>query len=219
MEEKEDIDIIGQFGVGFYSAFMVASSVTVYTKKYGSDTAYKWESSGSSGYTIEQSEREENGTTIILTLKENTEDENYDEFLDQYRISSLVKKYSDYVRYPIQMDMERSKKKEDSEEYETVTETATLNSMVPLWRRNKSELKPEDYNQFYKEKFMDYADPIKYIHMSTEGSLTFQALLFIPSQTPYDFYTREYEKGLQLYSSGVFIMDKCADLRRNTSVL
>lgn len=212
MEEKQDVDIIGQFGVGFYSAFMVASSVTVYTKAYGAEKAYKWESSGSEGYTIEETEREENGTTIILTLKENNEDENYDEYLDQYHISSLVKKYSDYIRYPIQMDMERSKKKEDSDEYETVTETATLNSMVPLWRRNKSELKPEDYNQFYKEKFMDYTDPLKYIHMSTEGALTFQALLFIPSQTPYNFYTREYEKGLQLYSSGVFIMDKCADL-------
>ena len=212
IEAAEDVDIIGQFGVGFYSAFMVASTVTVITRPYNSETGFCWISSGTDGYTIEHAEVEEVGTTIVLTLKENTEDENYDEFLDQYRLQQLVKKYSDYIRYPIQMDMERSRKKEDADEYETYTETVTLNSMVPLWRRNKSELKAEDYNNFYKEKFMDYADPLKYIHMSTEGVLTFNALLFIPSRAPYDFYTRDFEKGLQLYSSGVFIMDKCSDL-------
>ena len=217
-EEKEDIDIIGQFGVGFYSAFMVSDKVTVLTKPYGSDKAWKWESTGADGYTITEAEKASHGTDITLSIKANTEEENYDEFLDSYRIQSLVKKYSDYVRYPIRMEVEKSRMKEGTgtdekpAEYETYTEMETLNSMVPIWRKNKSELKPEDYNRFYKEKFFDYQDPLAVIHSSTEGTATYNALLFIPSKPPFDFYTKEYEKGLQLYASGVLIMDKCPDL-------
>ncbi len=217
-EEKEDIDIIGQFGVGFYSAFMVSDKVTVISKPYGSDTAWKWESAGADGYTIAEAEKDGHGTDIILTIKENTEEDSYDEFLDSYRLQGLVKKYSDYIRYPIRMEVEKSRMKEGTgaedkpAEYETYTEVETLNSMVPIWRKNKSELKPEDYNQFYKEKFFDYQDPLAVIHSSTEGAATYNALLFIPSKPPFDFYTKEFEKGLQLYASGVLIMDKCADL-------
>ncbi len=217
-EEKEDIDIIGQFGVGFYSAFMVSDKVTVLTKPYGSDKAWKWESTGADGYTITEAEKASHGTDITLSIKANTEEENYDEFLDSYRIQSLVKKYSDYIRYPIRMEVEKSRMKEGTgtdekpAEYETYTEMETLNSMVPIWRKNKSELKPEDYNRFYKEKFFDYQDPLAVIHSSTEGAATYNALLFIPSKPPFDFYTKEYEKGLQLYASGVLIMDKCPDL-------
>ena len=217
-EEKDDIDIIGQFGVGFYSAFMVSDKVTVISKPYGSDKAWKWESAGADGYTVTEAEKDSHGTDIILSIKENTEEESYDEFLDAYRIQSLVKKYSDYIRYPIRMEVEKSRMKEGTgtddkpAEYETYTEVETLNSMVPIWRKNKSELKPEDYNQFYKEKFFDYQDPLAVIHSSTEGAATYNALLFIPSRPPFDFYTKEYEKGLQLYASGVLIMDKCPDL-------
>jgi len=212
-EAKEDIDIIGQFGVGFYAAFMVAEKVTVISRPYGSDEANKWQSSGAEGYTIEPCEKAEYGTEIILNIKPNTEDENYDEYLDQYRLRALVKRYSDYIRYPIKMDMQRKRLKEGTEnEYEDYTENETLNSMVPIWRKNKSELTDEDYNNFYKEKFFDYENPLKVIHSSTEGSATYNALLFIPAKTPYDYYTKEYEKGLQLYSNGVLIMDKCADL-------
>ena len=217
-EEKEDIDIIGQFGVGFYSAFMVSDKVTVLTKPYGSDKAWKWESTGADGYTITEAEKASHGTDITLSIKANTEEENYDAFLDSYRIQSLVKKYSDYIRYPIRMEVEKSRMKEGTgtdekpAEYETYTEMETLNSMVPIWRKNKSELKPEDYNRFYKEKFFDYQDPLAVIHSSTEGAATYNALLFIPSKPPFDFYTKEYEKGLQLYASGVLIMDKCPDL-------
>ena len=215
-EQKEDIDIIGQFGVGFYSAFMVAKHVTVLSKPFGSDQAWRWESSGAEEYTIEQCEKDSHGTEIILELKEDTEGEKYDEFLDQYHIQELVKKYSDYIRYPVRMDMERSRRKEgspdDKPEYESYTENVTLNSMVPIWKKNKSELKDEDYNEFYKNKFMDYDDPARVIHSSTEGSATYNALLFIPSRAPYNYYSRDYEKGLQLYASGVLIMDKCPDL-------
>ena len=217
-EEKEDIDIIGQFGVGFYSAFMVSDKVTVLTKPYGSDKAWKWESTGADGYTITEAEKASHGTDITLSIKANTEEENYDEFLDSYRIQSLVKKYSDYIRYPIRMEVEKSRMKEGTgtdekpAEYETYTEMETLNSMVPIWRKNNSELQPEDYNRFYKEKFFDYQDPLAVIHSSTEGTATYNALLFIPSKPPFDFYTKEYEKGLQLYASGVLIMDKCPDL-------
>ena len=221
-EPKEDIEIIGQFGVGFYSAFMVAEKVTVVSRAYGSDEAWKWESSGAEGYTMEPGERAGNGTTITLQLKANTEENNYDEFLDTYRIRELVRKYSDYIRYPIRMDVEKSRMIEGTDkdadgkyktpEYETYTENEVLNSMVPLWRKNKSEIKEEEYNQFYKDKFHDYADPLLVIHSSTEGTATYNALLFIPSQAPYDYYSRDYEKGLQLYSNGVMIMEKCADL-------
>ncbi len=208
----EDVDIIGQFGVGFYSAFMVAKRVTVKSKAYGSSQAFEWVSEGVDGYSINECEKETVGTEIKLEIKDNSEDENYDEFLEQYRIQSLVKKYSDYIRYPIKMEMEKSRKKEDSEEFETYMEKETLNSMVPIWKKNKAELNDEDYNSFYKEKFYDYTDPIKYIHAKTEGTATYNALLFIPSKAPYDYYTKEYEKGLQLYSSGVLIMEKCSDL-------
>ena len=212
-EKTDDVDIIGQFGVGFYSAFMVSDLVTVVTRAYGSDQAYRWESKGVEGYTVEPCEKDSVGTQIILHIKENTEDENYDEFLDSYRLQGLIKKYSDYIRYPIRMDVESRRPVEGKEgEYETVTETKTINSMVPIWRKNKSEIQPEEYNAFYKDKFMDYEDPARVIHSRTEGAATYQALLFIPSHAPYNYYTREYEKGLQLYASGVLIMDKCADL-------
>lgn len=216
-EKQEDIDIIGQFGVGFYSAFMVAKKITVVTKKYGCDTAYKWESDGADGYEITETERDEIGTTIVLEIKDNTDEENYDEFLEQYRIQGLIKKYSDYIRYPIMMDMTHSRVKEetkDSEkpEYEDYTETETLNSMLPIWQRAKKDVKQEEYDNFYREKFMAMEKPLRTIVTSVEGVVTYKALLFIPSQAPYDYYTKEYKKGLQLYSSGVLIMDNCEEL-------
>ena len=217
-DQNEEIDIIGQFGVGFYSAFMVSDKVTVITKPYGSEKAWRWESSGAEGYTIEEAEKASHGTDIILTVKPSTEDENYDEFLEPYRLRELVKKYSDYIRYPIKMQVEHSHLKEGTgtedkpAEYETVLEDETLNSMVPIWKKNRSELKPEDYNQFYKEKFFDFQDPLLTIHSSTEGAATYNALLFIPSRPPFYFYTQEVPKGLAPYASGVLIMDKCADL-------
>ncbi len=218
MEQKQDdIDIIGQFGVGFYSAFMVAKEITVITKKYGSDTAYRWHSTGADGYEIEECEKDGLGTEIILTLKDNTEDESYDEFLEQYRISGLVKRYSDYIRYPIVMDMTKSRVKEetkdsDKPEYEDYTERETLNSMVPIWQRPKKDVTQEEYDKFYQEKFMSMDKPVKTIVTSVEGVVTYKALLFIPSSTPYDYYTKEYKKGLQLYSSGVLITDNCEEL-------
>ena len=216
-EKQDDIDIIGQFGVGFYSAFMVAKKITVVTKKYGCDTAYKWESDGADGYEIAETERDEIGTTIVLEIKDNTEEENYDEFLEQYRIQGLIKKYSDYIRYPIMMDMTHSRVKEetkDSEkpEYEDYTETETLNSMLPIWQRAKKDVKQEEYDNFYREKFMAMDKPLHTIVTSVEGVVTYKALLFIPSQAPYDYYTKEYKKGLQLYSSGVLIMENCEEL-------
>ncbi len=212
-EPKEDIEIIGQFGVGFYSAFMVSKLVTVISKAYGSEEAYKWESEGAQGYTIAPCEKEGHGTTIILQIKDNTEENSYDEYLEPYTIQHIVKKYSDYIRYPIKTDMEKSRLKEGSkDEYETYTETVTLNSMVPIWRKNKNEITDEEYNQFYKDKFMDYMNPAKVIHSYTEGTATYNALLFIPAKAAMNFYTKDYEKGLQLYSNGVLIMDKCADL-------
>ncbi len=213
MEKQEDIDIIGQFGVGFYSAFMVSDKVNVVSKAYGSDQAYEWESSGADGYTIKEAEKEANGTVITLSLKADTEDEKYSEYLDTYKIKSLIKKYSDYIRYPITMMVDKSRLKEGSEdEYEKYSELETLNSMVPLWKRNKSELTDDDYNSFYKEKFFDFSDPAKVIHTNVEGVVSYTSLLFIPSKAPYNYYSKDYEKGLQLYSSGVLIMEKCADL-------
>ena len=216
-EKQDDIDIIGQFGVGFYSAFMVAKEITVITKKYGSDSAYKWRSSGADGYEIEECEKDSLGTEIILTLKDNTEDENYDEFLEQYRIQGLVKRYSDYIRYPILMEMKKSRVKEgtkdsDKPEYEDYCELETLNSMVPIWQRPKKDVTQEEYDKFYTEKFMSMDKPLKTIVTSVEGVVTYKALLFIPSSTPYDYYTKEYKKGLQLYSSGVLITDCCEEL-------
>ncbi len=212
-EAREDVDIIGQFGVGFYSAFMVSDCVTVESRAYGAEEAWCWQSRGAEGYTIEPCDKAERGTVVTLRIKENTEEENYDEFLESYRLQGLVKKYSDYIRYPIKMEVEKSRPKdEEGKEYETYTEVETINSMVPIWRKNKSELTPEDYNGFYKEKFYDYEDPARVIHTATEGAATYNALLFIPARAPYNYYTREYEKGLQLYASGVLIMDKCADL-------
>lgn len=215
----EDVDIIGQFGVGFYSAFMVAKEVQVITKAFGSDQAYLWKSEGVDGYTIEECEKADGvGTEVRIILKDDTDDESYSEFLMQWKIKSLVKKYSDYIHYPIKFDMEHDHLKEGTgvddvpAEYETTVETETLNSMTPLWRKNKSEVTEEEYNSFYKEKFYDYADPLKYIHIKTEGTATYDGLLYIPANAPMDFYTKNYEKGLQLYSSGVLIMDKCADL-------
>ena len=218
-EKTDDVDIIGQFGVGFYSAFMVAKEVEVRSKAYGSDKAYMWKSSGADGYTIEECDKDSVGTEIRLTLKDDTETECYDAYLEASTIKELVKKYSDYIRFPIKMDVEKTKRKADAKEddysddaYETVIENETLNSMVPLWRKNKNELKPEDYNNFYKEKFFDYTDPLKYIHSKIEGTVTYDSLLFIPARAPFNFYSKDYEKGLQLYSSGVLISDKCADL-------
>ncbi len=214
----EDIDIIGQFGVGFYSAFMVAREVQVKTRAYGSDKAYLWTSQGVDGYTIDECEKASVGSEVILTMKDDTDDESYSEFLTQWKIKSLVKKYSDYIHYPIKFDMEHDHLKEGTgtddvpAEYETTVETETLNSMTPLWRKNKNEITDEEYNKFYKEKFYDYLDPIKHIHVKTEGTATYDGLLYIPSKAPMDFYTKSFEKGLQLYSSGVLIMDKCADL-------
>ncbi len=218
MENKDEIDIIGQFGVGFYSAFMVSDKVNVVSKAFGEDQAYEWESTGADGYTIKDVGKEVNGTEITLTIKEDTEDERYSEFLDEYKIKGLIKKYSDYIRYPIQMMVEKSRPKEtdggedEKPEYETYMELETLNSMIPLWKKTKSELKDEDYNNFYQEKYYDYADPVKVIHTDVEGVVSYTALLFIPGKAPFNYYTKDFEKGLQLYSSGVMIMDKCADL-------
>ncbi len=216
MDQQEDVDIIGQFGVGFYAAFMVAKEVEVVTRADGADSAYRWLSNGADGYTIEPCEKAETGTTITLTLKDDTENDEYGEFLDSWRIQNIVKKYSDYIRYPIQMEMTHSRKKEDSPEdkpeYEDYTELETLNSMIPIWKKSKSELTDDDYNQFYKSKFSDYEDPLRHIHASTEGAATYHAMLFIPGRAPYNYYSKDYEKGLQLYSNGVLIMDKCADL-------
>lgn len=216
-KDKEDIDIIGQFGVGFYSAFMVAKDITVITKKYGSDQAYKWHSTGADGYTITECDKDAVGTDIIMILKDNTEEESYDEYLEQYKLSALIKKYSDYIRYPIEMEMKKSRVKEetkdsDKPEYEDYFEKETLNSMVPLWQKPKKDVTDEEYNQFYMEKFMDYNEPLKVISTSVEGVVTYKALLFIPSKTPYNYFTKEYKKGLQLYSSGVLIMDNCEEL-------
>lgn len=210
--QDDDIDIIGQFGVGFYSAFMVAKKVEVMSKAYGSDQGYTWVSEASDGYEIFETDGLPSGTTIKLYLKDNSEEENYDEYLDQYTIERLVKKYSDYIHYPIKMDMKVSKKKEDSDEYEDVVENKTLNSMVPLWKRKKNEITDEEYNEFYKDKFNDFSNPLKVIHTSVEGNVSYDALLFIPSQAPMNYYSNDYEKGLQLYSRGVFIMDKASDL-------
>ena len=212
-ELKEDIDIIGQFGVGFYSAFMVSSDVTVISKAYGEEQAYCWESEGADGYTIKECDKTDCGTEIILKIKEDTEDEKYDEFLQEYRIRGLIKRYSDYIRYPIKMNVESRKLKEGSDkEFETIVEEQTLNSMVPLWRRNKNEISEDEYNDFYQEKFYDFTKPARVIHTSVEGMVSYNSLLYIPAKTPYNYYTKEYEKGLQLYSSGVLIMDKCPDL-------
>ena len=212
MEKQEDIDIIGQFGVGFYSAFMVAKSVTVVSRKYGADEAFKWVSDGADGYTVEPTQRDYPGTDVIMVLKEDTEEEKYSEFLNEYRIRTLIRKYSDYIRYPIRMEVEKSRKKEDSDEYETYTEVETLNSMVPIWQRNKKDVTEEEYETFYREKFFDYNKPLKTIHMASEGSVSFKALLYVPSKAPYDFYTKDFKRGLQLYSSGVMIMENCEDL-------
>ena len=217
MEQQDDIDIIGQFGVGFYSAFMVADAVTVISKKYGSDEAWMWQSSGADGYTITQCEKDAAGTQVIMHLKADTEDENYSRFLQEHELRSLVRKYSDYIRYPIRMDVTKTRVKEetkdsDKPEYETYTENETLNSMVPLWQRAKKDVTEEEYNRFYQEKFFDYENPLATIHLSIEGNITYKALLYIPARAPYDFYTKEYKKGLQLYSSGVLIMENCEDL-------
>ena len=212
MEKQEDIDIIGQFGVGFYSAFMVASSVTVISRKYSEDKAYKWVSNGADGYTIEETSRETPGTDVIMTIKEDTEEEKFSEFLEEYQIRSLVKKYSDYIRYPIRMEVSKSRKKEDDDGYESYMEEDTLNSMVPLWQRAKKDVTEEEYDGFYRERFFDYNKPAGVIHTSAEGSVSFKALLYIPSKAPYDFYSREFKPGLQLYSSGVMIMENCEDL-------
>jgi molecular chaperone HtpG len=212
-ELKDGYDIIGQFGVGFYSAFMVSDSVTVISRAFGSDEAYKWESKGADGYSIEPCERDSIGTDIILKIKENTEDENFDEYLEDYRLKSIIKKYSDFIRYPIKMDITSSRLKEGSEkEYEDFIENQVVNSMVPIWRKNKNELTNEDYDNFYSEKHYGFDKPIKHIHISVDGAVNYNAILFIPEKTPYDFYTKEYEKGLELYSNGVMIMNKCADL-------
>lgn len=212
-ERTDDVNIIGQFGVGFYSAFMVAKKVTVISKAYGSDTAYMWESEGVDGYTISEAQKDDHGTQIILDIKDNADEENYDEFLAPYKIKQLVKKYSDYIRYPIKMDVEHEKLKEGSkDEYEKEIVTETLNSMTPIWKKSKTELTDEEYDQFYKDKFYDYDKPLAHIHTRTEGTATYTALLYIPAKAPYDYYSKNFEKGLQLYSSGVMIMDKCADL-------
>ena len=215
-DDAKDTDVIGQFGVGFYSAFMVADHITVVTKKYGADSAWMWQSAGADGYTITACERENAGTDIILHIKPDTDDDQYGEFLESWRLQELVRKYSDYIRFPIRMEVSKTRKKEDSPEdkpeYETYQEEETLNSMVPIWQRPKSSVKPEELNKFYRDKFHDYTDPQRAIFVSAEGAVTYKALLFIPGATPYDYYTKEYETGLQLYANGVLIMDKCADL-------
>ncbi len=212
-ELKDGYDIIGQFGVGFYSAFMVSDTVTVISRAFGSDEAYKWESQGAEGYTIEPWEKEKVGTDVILKIKENSDDENYDLFLEDYTLRSIIKKYSDFIRYPIKMDITGSRPKDGSkEEYEEYTEEQIINSMVPIWRKNKNELTREDYENFYTEKRYGFDKPLKYIHISAEGAVNYKAILFIPEKMPYNFYTKEYEKGLELYANGVLIMEKCADL-------
>ena len=219
-EKGEDIDVIGQFGVGFYSAFMVADHVTVVSRAYGSDEAWMWQSDGADGYTVTQCEKDAPGSDVIMHLKANADEENYDQYLETYKLQELIKKYSDYIRYPIVMEVEDYRQKEKpadagddyKPEWETVKEWKTINCMVPLWQRQKSKVTAEEYNAFYKEKFMDWQDPLAVVHTSAEGAVTYKAMLYIPQKAPYDFYTREYQKGLQLYSSGVLIMDKCADL-------
>ncbi|GAQ18187.1 high temperature protein G [Oceanobacillus picturae] len=212
-EIKDGHDIIGQFGVGFYAAFMVADRVTVTTKSIDSDEAYQWQSQGSDGYEIKPVQKDEPGTEIVLEIKENTDEDNYDEFLEEYRLRQIVKKYSDFIRYPIKMDVTESKPKEGSEEeYEEVVTEETINSMVPIWKKNKSELTDEDYENFYKEKHYGFDTPLKHLHINVDGSIRYNAILYIPENAPYNYYTREYEKGLELYSNGVLIMDKCADL-------
>ncbi len=212
-KNAEDISVIGQFGVGFYSSFMVSDKVEVVSKAFGESVAHKWVSSGADGYTIEECEKNDDGTVITLYIKEDTENEDYSQYLEQYKIEELVKKYSDYIRYPIEMEMSHQVPDPEKEgEYITEISTEVLNSMTPIWRKSKSEIKPEDYNEFYKNKFMDYSDPLAVIHSKTEGQATFDALMYIPENPPYDFYSKEYEKGLQLYSNGVLIMDKCPDL-------
>lgn len=216
MDKNEDIDIIGQFGVGFYAAFMVAKSITVITKKYGEDTAWKWVSDGAEGYTIEPTDRETAGTDVIMTLKEDTEEEKYSQYLQEYEIRSLIRKYSDYIRYPIRMEVSKSRLKEgcpeDKPEYESYMEMDTLNSMVPIWQRNKKDVTDEEYESFYREKFYDYNKPLRTIHVSAEGTVSYKALMYVPSKAPYDFYTKDFKAGLQLYSSGVMIMENCEDL-------
>ena len=224
MEKNEDIDIIGQFGVGFYSAFMVASSITVISKKYGEDKAWKWVSDGADGYTIEETEKDAPGTDVIMTLKADTEDERYSEYLEEYEIRSLIRKYSDYIRYPIRMEVTKSRPVEEPKDenaegeenkapkYESYTEMETLNSMVPIWQRDKKDVTEEEYETFYRDKFFDYNKPLRTIHYNVEGNVSFKALLYIPGKAPYDFYTKDYKRGLQLYSSGVLIMDNCEDL-------
>lgn len=220
-QQDEDVDIIGQFGVGFYSAFMVANQVEVLSKKYGEDTAYLWTSNAVDGYTIEEAQKDTCGTQITIYLKENSDDENYDEYVTQYEVERLIKKYSDYIRFPIEMEVESERRIEPAEgveekpedvQYETVKEIKVLNSMIPLWKRNKSDITKEEYEGFYKDKFNDYNDPQKVIHTSVEGAVSFSTLLFIPGKAPHNYYSQDYEKGLQLYSRGVFIMDKAADL-------
>ena len=224
MEKNEDIDIIGQFGVGFYSAFMVASSITVISKKYGEDKAWKWVSDGADGYTIEETEKDAPGADVIMTLKADTEDEKYSEYLEEYEIRSLIRKYSDYIRYPIRMEVTKSRPVEEPKDenaegeenkapkYESYTEMETLNSMVPIWQRDKKDVTEEEYETFYRDKFFDYNKPLRTIHYNVEGNVSFKALLYIPGKAPYDFYTKDYKRGLQLYSSGVLIMDNCEDL-------
>ena len=213
-DKKEDIDIIGQFGVGFYSAFMVAQEITVVSKAYGAEKAYIWNSRGADGYTIEEIPSSDFGTTITLKLKDDSEDEKYSEYLEERKIKELVKRYSDYIRYPIKMEVEHNRPKEGTEgkEYGKVIEIETLNSMIPLWKKKKSDIKDEEYDNFYNEKFYDFQKPLKVIHTSIEGGISYNAILYIPSHAPYDFYSKDYEKGLQLYSNGVLIMDKCQDL-------
>ncbi len=212
MEKNEDIDIIGQFGVGFYSAFMVSSSITVISKKYGENKAWKWVSDGADGYIIEETTKDAPGTDIIMTIKADTEEDKFSNFLEEYEIRSLVRKYSDYIRYPIRMEVTKSRKMADSDEYESYLELETLNSMVPLWQRARKDVTEEEYNSFYTDKFFDYQKPLRVIHTSAEGSVSFKALLYIPGKAPYDFYTKDYKTGLQLYSSGVMIMENCEDL-------
>ena len=211
-KEQNDVNIIGQFGVGFYSAFMVSDKVTVESKSYKDDKATIWESAGVDGYTLSPSDKKDNGTIITLHLKEDTEDYNYSELLSEYKLRGIIKKYSDYISYPIKMEVENNRKKEDSDEYETYKEVITVNSMIPLWKRNKKDITEEEYNNFYSDKFFDYNKPLDVLHFNIEGNVNYNALLYIPSHAPYDYYSKEYEKGLQLYTNGVLIMDKCSEL-------
>ena len=211
-KEQNDVNIIGQFGVGFYSAFMVSDKVTVESKSYKDDKATIWESAGVDGYTLSSSDKKDNGTIITLHLKEDTEDYNYSELLSEYKLRGIIKKYSDYISYPIKMEVENNRKKEDSDEYETYKEVITVNSMIPLWKRNKKDITEEEYNNFYSDKFFDYDKPLDVLHFNIEGNVNYNALLYIPSHAPYDYYSKEYEKGLQLYTNGVLIMDKCSVL-------